>query len=217
MGQMRKRHVTAAEEEFCQHFVLHANKAAAYRHAYPERAAGRTEQRIAVAAAQASAKPHVQTRIAELRAILAAKVETKFEITSDWVLQRLAAIADATIDDFLDVGPDGLPRIDLTKANATARRGLVALKVKRTERPGKDNGGGASSPSIEIDVDLKITNDRLGALKLLGQHLQMFKLEDAPNVTVNFGERLQRSLERARARAESRREKSQLQSKGIDQ
>lgn len=204
MGKRSNRQITTAEEEFCQHFVLHSSKAAAYRHAYPERAGGRSEQRIAVAASQASAKPRVQARIAELRSILAAKVETKFEITSDWIIQRLAAIADANVDHFLVVGPEGLPRIDIGKANAAARRGLVALKVNRTERSG-GAAHGEVAPHIETVVDVKISADRLGALKLLGQHIKMFKPDDVPNVTINIQDRLSEAIAKARARAEARR------------
>lgn len=200
MAQTQKREITAAEEAFCQHLVLHSNKAAAYRHAYPERAGGRSDKRIAVAASQVASKPRVQARTAELRASLASRVENHFEITSDWIIQRLAAIADANIDHFLVDGPDGLPRIDLGKANAAARRGLVALKVNRTERAEEPGDGEEALAAVEVAIDIKITTDRLGALKLLGQHIKMFKQDDAANVNVNIGDLMTRGLERARAR-----------------
>src|ERR1700686_3866306 len=107
--------LNAEQEAFCQHYALNKCGADAVRHAYPQWK-HRENQAVAVRASQILALRKIRERIAELEKKLAEKLERTFGITADWVLQRLAAIAAASLEHFLVVDERGHPSISLAKA-----------------------------------------------------------------------------------------------------
>ena len=102
---------------------------------------------------------------------IAAAIKTKRDerskrtgITADWVLHELRNLAGANILDYVTVGENGLPSIDLTnmtRDQAAALRGLKASQI------------GAGDGPVAMKVDIRLA-DKKAALELLGRHLGMF-------------------------------------------
>jgi hypothetical protein len=128
--------LNAAEEAFCQHYVVHRNASEAYRSAVPS-AERKRNQTVAEQASRWRAKRKVRARIAELEKNLAEKAERRFGITTDWVLQRYAAIGGASVEDFV--------KIDARSALHRHRQG----RQRRAPRPRRHRNHAARGPSAD--------------------------------------------------------------------
>ena len=106
-------------------------------------------------------KPEISAAIEARRA----EVSRRTEVTQERVIRELAAVAfsDATVYDCDDAG-----RVTLREgAHDDAPRALASVKRKRRVVPG---GDGACIEEVEFRLWNKVE-----ALKLLGQHLNLFK------------------------------------------
>jgi phage terminase small subunit len=88
------------------------------------------------------------------------------------VLEELAALAFAKLSDYATWGPD---RFELTPSKDVDSRALMTVKqvrkiVGRTGGNEEEDG----DPIISEERSVRM-HDKLGPLKLLGQHLGMFK------------------------------------------
>lgn len=94
------------------------------------------------------------------------------EINQDWVIQRLAAIADCSMRDVASWGPGGVhykDSKDLTDAEA------YAVKKVKDKRSILSSGTG-EAPDMVMNQQLEIEqHDKTKALELIGKHLGMFK------------------------------------------
>jgi phage terminase small subunit len=145
--------LTPKQDRFVQEYLADPNGAAAYRRAYPscksdraaEAAASRLLRNVKVAAAIAAGQ--------------AARAE-RTQVTADRVVQELARVAFADARRLMTWGPDGVrlrPSGELTEAEAAAVESVAETTT---------NAGGS--------VKLK-THSKVAALKLLGEHLGVFK------------------------------------------
>ena len=92
---------------------------------------------------------------------IAAAIKTKLDerskrtgITADWVLHELRNLAGANILDYITIGENGLPTIDLTnmtRDQAAALRGLKATQVDAGDGP----------VAMKVDIRLAATRKRL--------------------------------------------------------
>lgn len=109
------------------------------------------------------------------------------QINADWVLRRLAAMADADMSDLYGPGGELLPADQWPEV---WRRGLVA-GVESAEEAGQDGEAGATLRKVKLA-------DRLKVLELIGRHVGVGAWRD--KVDVNVTSTLAERLARARAR-----------------
>tara|TARA_R110000751_G_scaffold137379_2_gene240801 strand:+ start:601 stop:1158 length:558 start_codon:yes stop_codon:yes gene_type:complete len=116
--------------------------------------------------------------------------QRKAELTSDWITQRLMAIADASVGDILEFKEDGTPYLDYAKMNNDLKYALSGISVRSYS---KGRGEGAI-PVTEMKVD---TADKLRAMDQLARLHAMY--ED--KVTINLEQEAIAALRQGRARA----------------
>lgn len=102
--------LTAAEEAFCQHFAVNKVGSEAVRHAWPEWRT-KPDQYVAQKASKLKASGKIQERIDRLSDKTATILERKFEITTEKILEEIAATAFANAGDYYDWGVKEVPRI----------------------------------------------------------------------------------------------------------
>jgi len=188
---MTDRPLTPKQEAFCQHYVLHNDPYKAYRAAYNS---GSTD----IAGMRANAcnllkKPHIAHRVTQLQGRTARIADTivreaavqeavspveeanaKFDLTAEKVLQELATIGFANVQDYVTVDESGIPMPDFRKVTRKqfAAIGEVTFEdIETGQRTGKR-------------VKFKLL-DKKGALVDLGRHLGLFKEDRTVNVNVH--------------------------------
>ena len=109
------------------------------------------------------------------------------QINADWVLRRLAAMADADMSDLYGPGGELLPADQWPEV---WRRGLVA-GVESAEEKAAEGEAGATLRKVKLA-------DRLKVLELIGRHVGVGAWRD--KVDVNVTSTLAERLARARAR-----------------
>lgn len=144
--------MTPKQEQFCREYLIDLNATqAAIRAGYSKKTANPTASRLL-------AKANIQARIAELKR----DREVRTEINADWVLTRLAKIANFDIRKLFD--PDG-NLIPVHKLDADTAFALGGIDV--TELAGSDDVPPALLKKFK-------SVDKKGALELLGKHLAMW-------------------------------------------
>jgi len=93
------------------------------------------------------------------------------DINADWVLQRLAQIAEANLNDFMSLTNDGEPFIDLSEATPEQMYALSEVLVTEYKE-----GRGKNARDI-INTKIKMS-DRLKALELIGRHVDVQAFKD---------------------------------------
>lgn len=158
--------LTAKQEAFCQEYLVDLNATqAAIRAGYSAKTA--QEQ-----GAQNLLKLMVQNRIAELQAVRAERVQ----ITSDYVLNRLAEIDQLDVSDILNDDLTIRPLSQWPKAWRQFLSGVDIIELKSTE---------------DVSALLKKIKwpDKLKNLELIGKHIsvQAFKEQKEISGSLNIG------------------------------
>ena len=142
--------LTPKQQRFVDEYLIDLNaKQAAIRSGYSKKTAKSQGQRL--------------LGNVEVEAAIKARMDERSRatgITAEWVLLQLHNLANGNILDFITIGEDGLPALDLsnlTRDQAAALRGLNATPV--------------ADGSVRWDIKLA---DKKAALELLGKHLGMF-------------------------------------------
>ena len=95
-------------------------------------------------------------------------------IDADWVLTRLARLADVSMADFLVTPDKGMPYFDLTTATPEQLAAIEGLQLDRHSVPGKDGG------TIE---KMKLTlPGKLKTLELIGKHVGVQAFSDRKEI-----------------------------------
>lgn len=191
--------LTSKQEAFAQHYALHGDAIEAYK------AAGYSWKRmkketLRVKAAELVAHGTVSVLIAELQARKRERAEHVFDITADRILQELAAIGFANMQDYVRVDGDGQPSLDFSnlKRHQWAAIGEVTIEdIETGQRTGKR-------------TKFKLL-DKKGALVELGKYVGVFE-KDKTDVNINivsdaatdFDKRLAVLVERATAAGDPR-------------
>lgn len=186
----RKKKLTAKQEAFAQHFAVNRSPLEAYKHAYPG-CEKWTPNTASVEAQKLLRHPQISLRISELSERVQKQLDEKFDITTERVLQELAAIAFQNSADYFSWGSR-----DVIRRRKNKKTGLYEPMLDEKGQPITDAVPYAViKPSDELSraqkaavvaVSETITKtgnrvieakmaDKLGALKLIGQHLSMFK------------------------------------------
>lgn len=159
--------LTAAQEAFCQAYVISCNGAACYAMAY----AGSRKWAPQIRAQKASTLltiGKIQIRINNLRVRFAERAEKKFEITADRVLQEMAKIGFANMLDYVSVTPEGDAYVNLADLDHTKAAAISEVTVEDF----KDGRGDASRDVRRVKFKL---HDKAAALHKLGLNLGLFR------------------------------------------
>ncbi len=193
--------LTAAEEKFCQHYAMHQNGSEAFIAAYPERAKIATAQRRYENASHLLSRPKIKARIGVLATRVVEIAEKKFDITAERVLQELAAIAFQNAEEYFEWGSRNVvvrrrnketgqmePLIDENGEPLTKAEPYALIKpsetLTRVQKAAVLSVSETISKTGDRVIEAKMA-DKLGALKLLGQHLALFKEVKENRGTVN--------------------------------
>lgn len=166
---MAKPKLTAKQHRFCQEYLVDLNAAqAAIRAGYSEKTAKSIGQ-------ENLTKPDLQAVIQELME----KRSNRTEITSDSVLQEIAKLAFANMQDYTKVR-DGVLVGNMSNVTRDQLAAVQEFTVDvRKDYDSEGNEGG------EVEKFRFKLADKKGSLELLGRHLKLFtdKVEVKESVT----------------------------------
>lgn len=195
------------EEAFCQHYALHKVGTSAVRYAFAEWK-DKDGQAVAEKASKLLAMGKVQARLAVLAIKVTAIADKKFEVTAERVIQELAAIAFQNSGDYFEWGSVERPVLRKNRKTGETVHVRDANDKPMFEhvpfariKPADELTMIEKKAIVSISETISRTGDRLieakmadkmGALKLLGQHIGLFKervehtgANGAPIQTVN--------------------------------
>lgn len=167
--------LTPKERLFVAEYLVTLNGADAYCKAGYKAS---TKAAASSAAWKLLRKPHIAAAVA---AGQAKKLE-KAEVTADRVLAELAKIGFGSMRQFVTIDADGQPQINLSH---TPNDDLDALSDVQTETVLERSGTGEDGrPEYNSIRKTKIKlHDKLGALKLLADHTNLFASSDKRKAT----------------------------------
>jgi len=113
-------------------------------------------------------KSHVSAHIAEMMQ----QRSTRTQITADNVLRELAKLGFSNMEDFMVVGSDGFPRIDLSSLDRDKSAAISELTVD-TYNEAVGEGEFREVKKVKMKVA-----DKKSALELLGRHLGIFERDN---------------------------------------
>lgn len=115
------------------------------------------------------------------------------EVNEDWVIERLKAIADASLGECIVFDENGYPDIDFSKMSSELQYALGGLKVRKYNK----GRGEEAVPVTEFQPQLV---DKLRALEMLAKYLGMF----TDKIELSADDDLIERLHAGRARAAKR-------------
>jgi hypothetical protein len=156
------------DERFCLLTVELNNGAEAYRQLYPT-ARNWPREKVTSNASNKMARPAIRARIAELRAERAEELRREIEakrVKPERVVAELCHTAFFDPHSLFDANGNLLSVRDMPE---TARRAVKSVKVRQVRNRNEDG-------EAEVDNIVEVTlNDKLAALRQLGEHLGMYK------------------------------------------
>lgn len=174
-------------EAFAQHYALHGNGAAAYRHAYSTDKMSETT--LYSSASKLLDDPKVAARIQELKEIAAKRADEDHGVNASYVIRRLKEMDELDVLDILDDDGHPLPLRSWPKAWRTSVSGIDLETVTKLI-PGKDD-----QALRTVLRKLKLP-DKLKTLEMIGRHVDVQAWKD--RVEHEAGGSLQELLEKAR-------------------
>lgn len=177
--------MTDAQKRFCDEYLIDLNATRAYKVAYPN---CKKDETARANSSRLLTNANIQNYVADKQK----EIEKRTEITQDMVVQELAAIAFFNIKDIYnkDGSLKSIKDIDDKTAKAIScvktlqRAGAMKISINPE---GKDEEVPVEHVA-EQTIEYK-TNDKKGALELLGKHLGMFN-----DVNVNMKNAIQVEL-----------------------
>jgi hypothetical protein len=151
------------EERFAREYLVDGSAAAAYRRCKPDVTIGTSRAE----GCKLAARPHVAARVEELRAELFARLDLKAED----VLRELMLVGFSDVGHYQVNPQTGALVVEPTEP--LARRRAVQSVKHRTVISGE-----GESSRLEYHTELRLW-DKLGALGKLGDHLKLWKQDQA--------------------------------------
>jgi len=169
----------AQQEFFCQEYLIDGNCTAAAKRA------GYSPKTARVQGSKLLTNPDVKARISELMD----KREKRTGIDADWVLTRLAELADFKLSDIYE--ETGAMK-DVHSMSDAAQRALTS--IKRREIFEMNNG---HREHVGDTVEARII-DPLRVLELMGKHVKVSAFEENVNLSEfgSLGDRIRRAQKR---------------------
>jgi phage terminase small subunit len=133
---MTQDRLTERQEAFARHYALHGNATEAFRAAgYAFGTAKPTT--IHRRAIEVRQNGKVAARIEELRQQVEERATRVFDITADRILQELAAIGFANLNDFVQVDDTGHPSFRFDSVERSSWAALGELTIEESEAGGR--------------------------------------------------------------------------------
>ena len=107
----------------------------------------------------------IQEALAEVQAEDAARCQ----IEADRIIGELATLAFINMDDYMRVGQDGEPFVDLSTTTRAQKAGLLAFKHKEYKE-----GRGEDARDV-CEVEIRLIPSKFPALVKLGEHIGLFR------------------------------------------
>jgi phage terminase small subunit len=188
--------LNAQQEKFCQQYALLHNASEALRIAYPQ---WRTKenQAVAVRASNLLREEKIRERVTELEAIDTQKLNSKYGITKDRILQELASIGFSNVSDVVDWGES----IAVTDPETGEVSMVHGIKIKgRADIPLEALAAIAEiGETKEGRIKVKM-HEKRGALVDMGKTMGLFKEpERDTTININLSERLRSAISQKRA------------------
>jgi phage terminase small subunit len=132
-------------------------------------AAGYSKRGAEVTACRLLRRPAVRNRIAALMK----KRAEKLDLTGEKVLKELARLAFANMADYIDIGPDGSARVNLSRVDRDKGAAIQEVTIDEySERSGRVKD---RTPTFETVKRIKFKlADKGQNLERLGRHLKLF-------------------------------------------
>ena len=157
--------LSAKKQCFVREYLVDLNGAqAAIRAGYAANSARQEAHRLLTNADIAAA-------VAELQASRSERTQ----VTADQVLAEIAKLAFVNMDDYVRVGADGDPFVDLSATTRDQKAGLIDVECHDYK-----DGRGEDARDVR-KVRVKLNPGKLPALVALGKHLGLFKGEKVPD------------------------------------
>ena len=125
-------------------------------------------------------KPHVFAAVEEAKQ---RRVE-RTEISADRVLEEIAQLAFINMDDYMRVGADGEPYVDLSATTRAQKAGLLSFKHKEYK-----DGRGEDARDVCM-IEIRLNPGKLTALIKLGEHVGLFSKDKAQTIDITEYERV---------------------------
>jgi phage terminase small subunit len=159
--------LTPKQQKFVEEYLIDLNATqAAIRAGYSETSAG-------VIGCENLTKPYIQAAIADRRR----EMMEKTGVTPERVIEELAKLGFANMQDFLKVTSDGDPHFDLSELTREQAAALAEVTVEDF----KDGRGEDARDVRRIKFKLA---DKRSALVDIGKHMGMFKDRTDVNLTI---------------------------------
>ena len=120
-------------------------------------------------ASKLAAKPAITARVKEI----IERYSRRAEITAARVLTELGKLGFANMDDYVTIGSDGLPFVDMSKVDRDQMAAVQEIHVEQSTRTETDADGETTAVPVR-KVRFKLA-DKRQALETIGRHLGMFK------------------------------------------
>lgn len=164
---MSQRKLTIKQEAFAHAYIETSNASEAYRRAYS--ASKMKDKQVWEESCKLLKRPNVAQRVNELRADL----QKRHEITVDKILNELALIGFANMEDYIQKNADGTAYVDLSKMTRAQAAAIGEITVDQyVDTQGKDEEGNEQKVVVK-KVKFKLA-DKRAALVDMGKHLGMF-------------------------------------------
>jgi phage terminase small subunit len=139
-----------------------------YKHAYPKSSKKASE----VGWSRLLKNAKFAARLKELQAKIVERVVTKTAITKEMVVAELAKIGFSNMGDYVTIGQDGLPFVDMTKVNRDQMAAVQEVHVETiTSSEINEDGEREAVPVRKVRFKL---GDKRASLVDIGKHLGMF-------------------------------------------
>lgn len=183
----KKRKMNEQRKLFCDRYIHNGrNGAEAYGHAYPKSLKHDAHYR-AKRAGELLAHRDIIGTIEALEDRVRKIAEEKFEITTERIVQEFAASAIANADDYFEWGTKQRPlihrgKVVLDEAGEPVMETVPFVNIKPSDQLTRVQKKAIAGAEMTVSrdgtpmVSVKL-HDKLAALKSLGQHLGMFKID----------------------------------------
>jgi phage terminase small subunit len=110
--------------------------------------------------------------ISEAVAELVEERSKRAQLSADQIMEELSKLAFVNMDDYMRVGENGDPFVDLTAATRAHKAGLIAFECH-------DYKDGRGEDALDVrKVSIKINSAKFAALLKLGEHVGLFGKND---------------------------------------
>lgn len=193
------RKLTKQQREFTDYYLLHRNGAEAYRVAYPK-SRKQSAHYCGVEAHRLLKHPLIAPVVAEKSKQIAEIAEKKFGVTAERVLRELHALAFCNAEDYFEWGTrrrpvfnrNGTPCLDADGEQVYEDVQYVYVKpsseLTREQKAAIVGAEEMVSHTGDRLISVKMA-DKRGALKMLGEHLGLFRNAEAGggnNLAINI-------------------------------